>query len=174
VAARVGVAGVLAALSVTSDLTRGRPQGEAMRACLLALELGRRTGLSAGEQGDVFYAALMRFSGCSATSHEAAAALGGDDIAVRSHGDLIDATRPREAFGMLAALGSGTGRLRVLARAPRVPSIVRASARADCEVGADLTGLVQLPATVPFRATGAARALSGAPSSELRPAARIS
>src|SRR4051794_113749 len=145
-----------------------------MRACLLALELGRRTGLSAGEQGDVFYAALMRFSGCSATSHEAAAALGGDDIAVRSHGDLIDATRPREAFGMLAALGSGTGRLRVLARAPRVPSIVRASARADCEVGADLTGLVQLPATVPFRATGAARALSGAPSSELRPAARIS
>jgi HD-GYP domain-containing protein (c-di-GMP phosphodiesterase class II)/DNA-binding CsgD family transcriptional regulator len=142
------VGGVLAALSVTSDLTRGHPQGEAMRACLLALELGRRAGLSAGELGDVFYAALMRFSGCSATSHEAAAALGGDDIAVRSRGDLIDATRPQEALGMLAGLGSGTGRLRVLARAPMVPSIVRESARADCEVGADLTGLVQLPGAV--------------------------
>jgi HD-GYP domain-containing protein (c-di-GMP phosphodiesterase class II)/DNA-binding CsgD family transcriptional regulator len=142
------VAGVLAALSVTSDLTRGHPQGEAMRACLLALELARRAGQSIGEQGDVFYAALMRFSGCSATSHEAAAALGGDDIVVRSRGDLIDAARPQEALGLLAGLGTGAGRLRVLARAPKVPAMVRESARADCEVGADLTGLVQLPATV--------------------------
>jgi HD-GYP domain-containing protein (c-di-GMP phosphodiesterase class II)/DNA-binding CsgD family transcriptional regulator len=145
---RVEIAGVLAALSVTSDLTRGHPPGEAMRACLLAVELAQRAGLSVGEQGDVFYAALMRFSGCSATSHEAAAALGGDDIAVRSRGDLIDATRPQEALGLLAGLGSGAGRVRVLARAPRVPSIVRESARADCEVGADLTRLVRLPETV--------------------------
>jgi hypothetical protein len=32
----VGVGGVVAALSVTSDLTRGHPPGEAMRACLVA------------------------------------------------------------------------------------------------------------------------------------------
>ena len=38
---------------------------------------GRRVG------GEVYYAALMRFAGCAATSHEAAALLGGDDIAVR-------------------------------------------------------------------------------------------
>ena len=38
------VAGVVAALSVTSDLTRGHPAGEAMRACLLATELARRDG----------------------------------------------------------------------------------------------------------------------------------
>src|ERR1700752_166573 len=41
----VGVGGVVAALSVTSDLTRGHPPGEAMRACLLATELARRAGL---------------------------------------------------------------------------------------------------------------------------------
>lgn len=167
---RVEVAGVLAALSVTSDLTRGHPAGEAMRACLLAVELAGRAGLSAGERGDVFYAALMRFAGCSATSHEAAAALGGDDIAVRARGDLIDATRPREALGMLAGLGTGTGRLRVLTRAPRVPSIVRESARADCEVGADLVRLVGLPQTVResvlcaferFDGKGSPRGLSG-------------
>jgi hypothetical protein len=32
---------VVAALSVASDLARGHPPGEAMRACLLATELAR-------------------------------------------------------------------------------------------------------------------------------------
>jgi HD-GYP domain-containing protein (c-di-GMP phosphodiesterase class II) len=139
---------VIAALSVAGDLTRGHPPGEAMRACLLATELARRAGLTPGAQDDVFYASLMRFAGCAATSHEAANALGGDDIAVRSRGDLIDPTRPQEALGFLAGLGQGAGRLRLLARAPRVPSIVRESARADCEVGADLTRLARLPEAV--------------------------
>jgi ketosteroid isomerase-like protein len=38
------VAGVVAALSVTCDLTRGHPQGEAMRASLVTVELARRAG----------------------------------------------------------------------------------------------------------------------------------
>lgn len=46
--APIGIAGVVAALSVTSDLTRGHPPGEAMRACLLATELARRAGLGEG------------------------------------------------------------------------------------------------------------------------------
>jgi HD-GYP domain-containing protein (c-di-GMP phosphodiesterase class II) len=145
---RVGVAGVVAALSVTSDLTRGHPPGEAMRACLLATELARRSGAGSVGQSEVYYATLMRFAGCAATSHEAAAAFGGDDIAVRAGGDLIDATRPLEALRFLAGLGSGVEKLRVLARAPRVPAIVKESARADCEVGADLTARLQLPAAV--------------------------
>src|SRR5882762_4390872 len=111
----VGVAGVVAALSVVSDLTRGHPQGEAMRACLLATELARRAGLDAVRQSDVFYASLMRFAGCAATSHEAAAAFGGDDVVVRARGDLIDAARPLEALRFLAGLGSGVEKLRVLA-----------------------------------------------------------
>src|SRR3954447_20696508 len=90
----VGIAGVLAALSVTSDLTRGHPAGEAMRACLLAGELPRRGGLDGPRRCDVYYARLLRFAGCAATSHEIAAALGGDDVAVRARGDLMDATRP--------------------------------------------------------------------------------
>jgi HD-GYP domain-containing protein (c-di-GMP phosphodiesterase class II)/DNA-binding CsgD family transcriptional regulator len=139
---------VVAALSVTSDLTRGHPPGEAMRACLLATELARRVGLSPARQGEVFYASLMRYAGCAATSHEAAAAFGGDDIAVRSRGDLIDATRPLEALRFLGSLGSGVEKLRVLARAPRVATIVAESARADCEVGAHLTQRLRLPEAV--------------------------
>jgi len=54
--------GVVAALSVTSDLTRGHPPGEAMRACLLATELARRAGLGEGRLGDVYYTSLLRFA----------------------------------------------------------------------------------------------------------------
>ena len=119
-----------------------------MRACLLSSELARRGGLEPHRQGDVFYASLMRFAGCAATSHEAAAAFGGDDIAVRSRGDLTDTARPVEALRLLAGLGSGVEKLRVLARAPKVAKIVQDSTRADCEVGADLTQRLLLPAAV--------------------------
>jgi hypothetical protein len=78
------VAGVVAALSVVSDLARGHPPGEAMRACLLATELARRAGLDAGRQVEVYYGTLMRFAGCAATSHEIAAVFRGDDIVVRA------------------------------------------------------------------------------------------
>ncbi len=145
---QVAVAGVIAALSLTSDLTRGHPPGEAMRACLLTGELARRAGLSPAARCDAYYASLMRFAGCSATSHEAAAAFGGDDIAVRARGDLIDAARPQEALRFLIGLGSGVDKLRVLARAPMVRAIVAASAAADCEVGAELTHRLRLPDAV--------------------------
>jgi HD-GYP domain-containing protein (c-di-GMP phosphodiesterase class II) len=144
----VGIAGVVAALSVTSDLTRGHPPGEAMRACLLATELGRRAGLDDPRCCDVYYTALLRYAGCAATSHEMAAALGGDDVTVRSRGDLIDGARPAEALRLLAGLGRGAERLRILRRMPSMPKFIAAGARADCEVGADLTRRLRLPAAV--------------------------
>ena len=101
----VGVGGVVASLSVTSDLTRGHPPGEAMGACLLATELARRAGLDLIRQSEVYYGTLLRFVGCAATSHEVAAALGGDEVAVRAAGDLIDPTVPGEAQRFLAGLG---------------------------------------------------------------------
>jgi hypothetical protein len=50
----VGIGGVGAALSVTSDLTRGHPPGEAMGACLLATELARRARLDEADRADVY------------------------------------------------------------------------------------------------------------------------
>jgi HD-GYP domain-containing protein (c-di-GMP phosphodiesterase class II) len=138
----------VAALSVTSDLTRGHPPGEAMRACLLVAELARRTGLSETRQSDLYYATLLRFAGCAATSHEVAARYGGDDVRVRARGDLIDASRPAEALRLLAGLGEGAGRLRMLGRAAGAAKFYGESMRADCEVGADLTRRLRLPETV--------------------------
>jgi hypothetical protein len=139
------MAGVVAALSVTSDLSRGHPPGEAMRACLLATELARRAGFAEADLGDVYYATLLRFAGCAATSHEIAGGLGGDDAIVRARGDMIDPSRPAEALRLLASLGDGAGRLRMLARAPIVPRLMTEGARADCEVGAGITRRLRLP-----------------------------
>jgi HD-GYP domain-containing protein (c-di-GMP phosphodiesterase class II)/DNA-binding CsgD family transcriptional regulator len=136
----LGVAGVVAALSVTSDLTRGHPPGEAMRACLLASELARRAGLDAGRRSDIHYASLLRFAGCTATSHEIAAALGGDDVVVRARGDLVDPTQPEEMVRLFAGLGQ--------ALTPAAPAFYAEGIRADCEVGADLTGRLGLPDSV--------------------------
>ena len=114
----VGIGGVVAALSVTSDLTRGHPPGEAMRACLLATELARRAGLDEARQADVYYTALLRFAGCAATSHEIAAALGGDDIAGprARRPDRPVAARWRRC-GSWRASATGADRLRMLSRA---------------------------------------------------------
>jgi HD-GYP domain-containing protein (c-di-GMP phosphodiesterase class II)/DNA-binding CsgD family transcriptional regulator len=147
-AVRVGMSGVVAALSVTSDLTRGHPPGEATRACLLATELARRSGLDGPRLHDVFWTALLRFAGCAATSHELAATLGGDDVTVRARGDLIDGARPAEALRLLAGLGTGFGRVAMVARAPLVPRLLTDGARADCEVGAGLVRRLGLPEPV--------------------------
>ena len=142
------MAGVVAALSVVSDLTRGHPPGEAMRACLLAGELARRAGLDERGQGEVYYGTLMRFAGCAATSHEIAAVFGGDDIVVRARGDLIDPAEPGEAVEFLAGLGVDAVRLEALGGPAGVAQLKAEGARADCEVGADLTARLGLPEAV--------------------------
>jgi HD-GYP domain-containing protein (c-di-GMP phosphodiesterase class II) len=142
------MAGVVAALSVVSDLARGHPPGEAMRACLLATELARRAGLDEGRQGEVYYGTLMRFAGCAATSHEIAAVFGGDDIVVRARGDLIDPAEPGEALEFLAGLGVDAARLQALGGPAGVGRLKAEGARADCEVGADLTARLGLPDAV--------------------------
>jgi HD-GYP domain-containing protein (c-di-GMP phosphodiesterase class II) len=142
-----GIAGVVAALSVVSDLTRGHPPGEAMRACLLATELARRAGRDAACQDEVYYGTLLRFAGCAATSHELAAVFG-DDVAVRARGDLIDPSVPDEAIAFLAGLGVDPARLRALGGPAGVAKMKAEGARADCEVGADLTARLGLPEAV--------------------------
>jgi hypothetical protein len=120
---------VVAALSSVSDLTRGHPTDEAQRACLVALALARGAGIEGPALHDVYYTALLRSVGCTATSHELAGLAGGDDVGVRRRGDMIDPTDPRQGMGMLLALGGP----RLLVRAaPRVAKVAAEGARADC------------------------------------------
>lgn len=142
----------LAALSVASDLARGRPPEEAVRSCLAATELARILGLTVDESSTVYWTALLRSVGCTATSHEYALALGGDDLAVRGRADRADMARPAEAFGVFAGLTGGAPwplRLRrTLAIAGRAKGVAREGARADCEAGARMAARFGLEAAV--------------------------
>ena len=83
-AARIRLAELVAALSLATDLGMGQPLEQALRTCLLAGAAGRELGLERSDCSDVYYLALLRFVGCTSDAHEAAALVGGDEIAFRA------------------------------------------------------------------------------------------
>ncbi len=129
---------LLAAFSLVTDLARGHPEEEALRASLLAAELARRCGLSPDEVTTARTTALLRFVGCTATSHEYAVTFGGDDVRVRALGDLIDPTNRDEAIGFLVALFASLPEAErgaaIALAASRAPGVIGEGVRADCEV----------------------------------------
>jgi len=128
----------LIALSVSTDLARGQPPEQALRACVAATKLADRLGLGPGQRSDVYFTTLLRFAGCTATSHEYARHMGGDDIDVRRRGDMTDTADQRQILGFLLSLGAGSGpwgRVNAVASAlVRARSVVEEASRADCEV----------------------------------------
>jgi len=137
---RFRLADLLAAVSVATDLGMGQEPEKAIRACLVATTLARRMGIGEAEVSDVYYTALLRHLGCTATAHEEAY-LGGDELGSRPAAERADCGNPREAFALLLLTGRGTGvdRVRYLARVLRAGKQgEQAILGAVCEVGARL------------------------------------
>ncbi|HEY7196828.1 MAG TPA: HD domain-containing phosphohydrolase [Gaiellaceae bacterium] len=111
-----------------------------MRTCAAAAELASVLGLSENERSTVYWTALLRSVGCTATSHEYATQLGGDDVRVRATADRADLTTPGEALGFVAGLTAGSSLPQRIGRgaaiASRAKRVAREGARADCEVAA--------------------------------------
>jgi HD-GYP domain-containing protein (c-di-GMP phosphodiesterase class II)/DNA-binding CsgD family transcriptional regulator len=137
---RVRLADLLAAVSVATDLGMGQEPEKAIRACLVATALARQLGTGEAGVADVYYTALLRHLGCTATAHEEAY-LGGDELVSRPAAERADFGNPREGVLLLLQLGRGTGvdRVRYLARG------LRSGRKGDqailtglCEVGARL------------------------------------
>ena len=59
---------LLAALSVALDLTEGQRAGHAVRTCYLAMRLADRLVLPAAARSSLYYAALLKDSGCSSNA----------------------------------------------------------------------------------------------------------
>lgn len=81
---RLRLAELMAALSLATDLGMGQPLEQSLRTCLLAIGVAERLGMEAEERSTIYYVALLRFLGCTADAHEAAAMAGGDEIALRA------------------------------------------------------------------------------------------
>ena len=74
-----GISEGLGVLALAADAATGRPQGTGLSAAIVATEFARRIGESEETQKDAYYLALVRFIGCTITSHETGMLSIGDD-----------------------------------------------------------------------------------------------
>src|ERR1700691_2676471 len=82
----IRVSEIISALSYALDLTEGQPMGHSVRACMIGMRLAEQIGLPASEQGDLYYALLLKDAGCSSNSSRLFHILNADDL--RAKGDL--------------------------------------------------------------------------------------
>ncbi len=88
---------ILSALSYALDLTEGAVAGHAERVCLYALRMADELGLTASEQSELYYAALLKDVGCSSNSQRMCLLIGGDDRLMKRDVKFLDWTRPSVA-----------------------------------------------------------------------------
>ena len=145
------LAELLAGLSLVADAGMGLEPGEAARAALVAMELA--AAVDAPERRDIYYTTLLQHIGCTAYAHEAAALLGGDEIAVKSAALHTDFADPRDILRSylphLAPTADILTRLRAAGTAAvRARDVGRGYSRANCEVAARTAERVGLGAGV--------------------------
>jgi HD-GYP domain-containing protein (c-di-GMP phosphodiesterase class II) len=148
----VRAAELMAVVATATDFAKGFPEEQALRTCRIAMRLADRAGLDDDGRRAVFYLALLRFVGCTATASEMAAALG-DELAVSA---LFAAVDPRDLRAVLTAASAlvGTGaplprRVADLVRfLKNAPGVVREHEVASCEVAQLFAERVGLPERV--------------------------
>lgn len=145
----VRLADLLAPLSLATDLAMGQPAEDAMRACLLGTGLARGMGLPEADVASVFYTALLRHAGCTASAHEEAAHVGGDELAIRPLAIRTDFDSPRETLRLMV------GVLRLVPPSRRARVLLGAfgpwgdlANQATCEVGAEVATRLGMPEPV--------------------------
>src|SRR6476646_5693969 len=80
---RVRLAELVALLSLGTDLGLGQPMEHMIRACLIALRMGERLGLTESERGVVYYSGLLAWVGCHTDAYEQAKWFGDDTLLKR-------------------------------------------------------------------------------------------
>ena len=90
---QLGLAELLADLSLVTDLGMGHEPESAMRTCLVATGLAHALSLPEAVAVEAYYTALLLHLGCTASAHEMALAFG-DDIAVNAAGMRTTFTDP--------------------------------------------------------------------------------
>jgi HD-GYP domain-containing protein (c-di-GMP phosphodiesterase class II) len=146
----IRMAEVLGAISLATDLGMAQPMGHVLRACYIALRIGRELKFGDADQAILCYSTLLMHSGCPASSSL---------MATLVHTDEMDATRAvnRRAYGNpleeIEALAQHVAPdvpfplrlqyiLRALAGAPRSK---RESQIGTCEVGAMMARRLGMP-----------------------------
>lgn len=88
---------ILSALSHALDLVEGQPEGHAERSARIALRLGQQLGLETATLNNLYFAALLKDSGCSNNAVRIAKMFGGDEHLSKKAVKLIDWTNAFES-----------------------------------------------------------------------------
>jgi len=134
---------VIPSLSLAADLANGNPMETALRVCCLSLSLAESLGADQTALDEIYFAAMLRFLGCTAYSHEESRMFGGDDIALRRAFAAVDSS-DRSAMLITAVRELGKGKspaTRVHAISNAVlfsGSSYREMASSNCEVARSL------------------------------------
>ena len=96
---------VLGALSYALDLTEGQPAGHSIRACWIAMRLGRSIGLGEADLRELYYAVLLKDLGCSSNAARVAQLFAGNDRALKHDFKLIGPSP--EDFGAFIVAEAG-------------------------------------------------------------------
>lgn len=134
---------IISALSYALDLTEGQPMGHAINCCALGMKLAEQLGLSHGEKSALYYALLLKDSGCSSNAARLQQIFGGDELRTKREFKTTDTTRVLEGLRYVrqnAARGQN-----VLRRSTRVAKIAffsgnqsRELVQIRCDRGADI------------------------------------
>jgi HD-GYP domain-containing protein (c-di-GMP phosphodiesterase class II) len=132
---------LMAAMALATDLAMGQPLGHFLHTTLVAVALGRSTGLDRAALQQVHEVALLRMIGCTGES-PAAAHVFGDEVAARSWIQGLDYGSPA-AFMSAILREQGRGlpmmtRLALIARTFARASEMADAPRAHCEIAAML------------------------------------
>jgi HD-GYP domain-containing protein (c-di-GMP phosphodiesterase class II) len=119
---RVRQSEVIAALSHALDMTEGHPVGQAERTCLIGMRLAHELQLAAEDRYALYYALLLKDVGCSSSAARMCELFGTDDIALKTHGKLVDWTKPVQVARYASQHVPPGGRI---ARAQRTLSVLR-------------------------------------------------
>lgn len=131
------LAEVVASLSLATEAAAGVAPETASRAAIVAEHLAESMGASVEARRDVFYAALLRYIGCTGFAHETAAYGAGDDIGLLRALTPMDAASPASvASHVVRGVAKGRGlltRAKSVARILGAPTMPLRLATAHCE-----------------------------------------
>jgi HD-GYP domain-containing protein (c-di-GMP phosphodiesterase class II) len=145
----VRLAELVATFALGQDNAFGQPMGSQLRSCLLATMLAESMQLSGTDRETVYWAAQLRYVGCTGHAHEVSAVFG-DEIEVRARSLVNDLTNPREVMREIVT-NAGRGhtaarRVRdVLAMLAGGRKYMEMNFRTGCEVGDVLLERLGMP-----------------------------
>lgn len=77
---RLRLSEIISALSLALDLTEGQPMGHSVNCCLLGMRLAEILQLSERDGADLYYALLLKDTGCSSNAARMFEVFGGDEL----------------------------------------------------------------------------------------------